>query len=520
MIKAQVSGGRNNFFYIINQPGYTAFLAFSWIAFVSLMVSTVGALLKYRSMEPDQENNAGAFGEFGAEAMEMMDNPMHAAAAAAAARAAAVIEAEAAKAAAEEAERVAATMRAWDKRRVSREKWLPLIEGKASGTFVVRDSSSTAVNVVGTITVVKPGRGTTGGSEFFHQQIIRGGGGVGKDEFFQLVGSKHTHTTLDALVEFYQKQAYFAEEGKRDVPAKLITPSYGQVEYVAPFWREEGQGDYGTLFDADGVAVGTATLYGSPEMQLFADRVAPKDAIYDVCSTYSSENELRIIPVPTFEEAMKTAARHCGADKGRVAPGGACFRQAARYGERHPHNGKCLRDGFAPLTADDIAAIHMYTMETALFKTLNRELGCYGQTQTEIPDFLPFTKLLMSALAKLPRCSLTLYRGMNGVSADDAVEPLQQDGTVTNYIMWNQFVSCTDSLDTVRDFLGKTGKKIVFRIDASDVANIAEYSAVPVEKEYLLPPMTKAAVVSIKRWAETTEFQIRQVQHGQKTSAC
>ena len=370
---------------------------------------------------------------------------------------------------------------------------------------------------------------TAGSSEHFHQQIIRVGGGSGGKGGFQLVGSKHAHATLDALVEFYRKQAYFAEEGKRDVPAKLILPSDDLAEYAVPFWRTEEEATYDTLAAADTAAdtadgsVGTtAALYGSPDQKLFADRVAPEDGIYDVCSTYSIEGELGTTAVPTFEEAMRAAARHCGDDKERVAPGGDCFKKAALYGETHPHNGKCLREGYGALNSDEIAAMHMYTMETMFFKILNGQLGCYGQTQTEIPDFLPFTKLLMSALAKLPQCSLTLYRGMGGVSADDVVEPLQQGGTVTNYIMWNSFVSCTDSLDTVREFVGKTGERLVFRIVASGAASIAAYSAIPGEKEYLLPPMTKAEVVSIKRFGATTEVQIRQIlePQDQKASAC
>lgn len=155
-------------------------------------------------------------------------------------------EAEAAPAAAEkstEAVAEAATIiRGWDKRGVRRGVWLPMLEGKASGTFVIRGSSSSSVDVVGTITVVyaNPGSGAAGGSKLFNKQIIRVGDG--KDDRFQLDGSKHTHATLDALVEFYQKQEYFAVGGKIDVPAKLLLPP-DQVDYMVPFWREQDQGD-------------------------------------------------------------------------------------------------------------------------------------------------------------------------------------------------------------------------------------------------------------------------------------
>ena len=50
---------------------------------VVLLVLAVGCWWFFARRNTGQDNNAGAFGEFGAEVMEMMDNPMHAAAAAA-----------------------------------------------------------------------------------------------------------------------------------------------------------------------------------------------------------------------------------------------------------------------------------------------------------------------------------------------------------------------------------------------------------------------------------------------------
>ena len=106
----------------------------------------------------------------------------------------------------------------WDQRESPRDTWMKLLTGKPSGTFVIRASSAGGSDVVGTITVVKPG-GTGSATSLFNERIVNADGNRVK-----LANSKHAHVSLAALVVFYQSSKYFATSAKVDVPAALLIP--------------------------------------------------------------------------------------------------------------------------------------------------------------------------------------------------------------------------------------------------------------------------------------------------------
>ena len=79
-------------------------------------------------------------------------------------------------------------------------------------------------------------------------------------------------------------------------------------------------------------------------------------------------------PDVSFSDAIAAVNIHCEEDmvaEGKVALG---------YAAKHAHVGTVQRTGAGakPLTADDIAAVHMYTMETSFYSRLNQKLGGYG----------------------------------------------------------------------------------------------------------------------------------------------
>lgn len=123
-----------------------------------------------------------------------------------------------------------------------------------------------------------------------------------------MLGSKHTHTSITALVKFYQDPKYFAQGVKLDVPVQLRLPSLsapsssnGGEIYEAMWWRTEDGGgggggggavaappvkeeDYGTIY-AGGAGGGTLE-----EQQLY-ERIVDESA-YAICDPYNPLDQL------------------------------------------------------------------------------------------------------------------------------------------------------------------------------------------------------------------------------------
>jgi len=78
----------------------------------------------------------------------------------------------------------------------------------------------------------------------------------------------------------------------------------------------------------------------------------------------------------------------------------AMAKMAARKLSSNPHN----------LSQDEIAAIHLYTQETPLYRVLN---GCLrNEVRKVLKPFFPYLKLLLRAMYKLPAVKSHVYRGV------------------------------------------------------------------------------------------------------------
>eukprot|EP00729_Bicosta_minor_P011656 gene11656-13436_t len=248
----------------------------------------------------------------------------------------------------------------WDQRDSAESTWQQILHGKPSGTFVVRMSKSSGVEA--TITMVKAGGGGN-----VHRQIISAGGDGGG---VAVLGSKHTHTSITALVKFYQDPKYFAQEE-----------------------------DYGTIY-AGGAGGGTLE-----EQQLY-ERIVDESA-YAICDPYNPLDQLGRTPMMPLTKAVAVLAKFV---KGNAT---ADCKKALQYAKTHPQLGKVQRPGGAALTVDDIAAIYMYTMPTNFYGKMNEELGGYGKdAYGKVEHFLPITKLLVAAFEKLPPVLTKLFRGV------------------------------------------------------------------------------------------------------------
>merc|ERR1712048_42166 len=137
--------------------------------------------------------------------------------------------------------------------------------------------------------------------------------------------------------------------------------------------------------------------------------------------------------------------------------------------------------GAENMTNEQAAAIMMYTQETCLYKRLDAALRNHDARSLE--PFLPYMKLLLSALYQLPLTHVRTYRGVK-------LEIFETYNLLVGQVWsWWSFSSTTqdrDILDTPL-FLGTEGKRTLFCLNAAGV-DIAAFSAMPGEQEVLLLP--------------------------------
>ena len=137
------------------------------------------------------------------------------------------------------------------------------------------------------------------------------------------------------------------------------------------------------------------------------------------------------------------------------------------------------------LTEDQIAAIHLYTQDTPIYRTLNAVLR--ERNRSLLLPFFPFLKLLLGGLYKLPLPATpkTIYRGVNKAMVDKYPKDRE--------VIWWAFSSATASLDVLKNplFLGDKGERTIFNIETRCFVDIRKYSAFQnQEDERLILPGT------------------------------
>merc|ERR1712037_275081 len=124
----------------------------------------------------------------------------------------------------------------------------------------------------------------------------------------------------------------------------------------------------------------------------------------------------------------------------------------------------------------------LYTQDTCLYRRLNAALRNHGKRRLE--PFLPYMKLLLSALYQLPLVQVPTYRGVKR-------ELFETYNLLTGKVWcWWSFSSTTrnkEILLKIASFFGTKGKRTLFRMNAVGV-DIAPFSAMSNEQEVLLLP--------------------------------
>ncbi|MFE2875271.1 ADP-ribosyltransferase domain-containing protein [Streptomyces roseus] len=140
------------------------------------------------------------------------------------------------------------------------------------------------------------------------------------------------------------------------------------------------------------------------------------------------------------------------------------------------------------LSADAIAALHLYTCESAFYREINAVLR--SPDRSRVTPYLPYLRLLFSAVSGLPARTEPLWRG---VSLD-----LRAQYPVGRTVTWWGVSSCTSELSVARSFLGSRGKRTLFEVTPAKAVGIKSFSAFTGEEEYILAPGTQLTVTDVK----------------------
>ncbi|MFI0793244.1 ADP-ribosyltransferase domain-containing protein [Micromonospora rubida] len=156
--------------------------------------------------------------------------------------------------------------------------------------------------------------------------------------------------------------------------------------------------------------------------------------------------------------------------------------QSRRFGETQ------VGGGADELSVDEVAALYLYTCESAFYRQINATLR--NPDRSQILPYLPYLRLLFSAVSRLPARKEPLWRG---VSLDlRAQYPLGQ--TVT----WWGVSSCTSKLSVAQAFLGGRGKRTLFEVLPVRAVGIRRFSAFTGEEEFILAPGTQLEVTDVR----------------------
>ncbi|MFJ4862187.1 macro domain-containing protein [Streptomyces sp. NPDC088748] len=172
-----------------------------------------------------------------------------------------------------------------------------------------------------------------------------------------------------------------------------------------------------------------------------------------------------------------------------VAPVAATLSGLAGHIDRSRDFGKRRADETsAGLSADAIAALYLYTCESAFYREINAVLR--SPDRTRVTAYLPYLRLLFSAVSGLPAHTQPLWRG---VSLD-----LRAQYPVGRTVTWWGVSSCTSELNVARSFLGSRGKRTLFEVTPAKAVGIRSFSAFTGEEEYILAPGTQLKVTDVK----------------------
>ncbi|MEV8635715.1 ADP-ribosyltransferase domain-containing protein [Streptosporangium sp. NPDC051023] len=180
-------------------------------------------------------------------------------------------------------------------------------------------------------------------------------------------------------------------------------------------------------------------------------------------------------PLMDFREAVApVAALLSGLDRH--------VEQSHRFGEQQ------VGAAVGALSADEVAALYLYTCESAFYRQINATLR--NPDRSQIVPYLPYLRLLFAAVSRLPARKEPLWRG---VSLD-----LRAQYPLGRTVTWWGVSSCTSKLSVAQAFLGRRGKRTLFEVLPARAVGIRSFSAFTGEEEFILAPGTQLEVTDVK----------------------
>lgn len=171
-----------------------------------------------------------------------------------------------------------------------------------------------------------------------------------------------------------------------------------------------------------------------------------------------------------------------------VAPVAEVLTGIGRHIDRSREFGKRRADEPAVgLSSDAVAALYLYTCESRFYREINAVLR--SPDRSKVVPYLPYLRLLFSAVSGLPARTEPLWRG---VALD-----LRKQYPVGRTVTWWGVSSCTSELGVARSFLGSRGKRTLFEVTPARAVGIRKFSAFTGEEEYILAPGTQLKVTDV-----------------------
>ncbi|MFJ8209412.1 ADP-ribosyltransferase domain-containing protein [Streptomyces sp. NPDC096033] len=250
-------------------------------------------------------------------------------------------------------------------------------------------------------------------------------------------------------------------------------------------WLPSKGWDQGAAAAADGGAADGADGGVAARMGAFIASTMELHQLYLERLTSVKDEGLVLPAITGVFDAPPAGFREALAPVAEVLPG------LGRHIDRSHEFGKRRADetaGAGRLSADAIAALYLYTCESAFYREINAVLRSPDRSRLE--PYLPYLRLLFSAVSELPAHTRPLWRG---VSLD-----LRAQYPVGGTVTWWGVSSCTSELSVARAFLGSRGKRTLFEVTPARAVGIRSFSAFTGEEEYILAPGTQLKVTDVK----------------------
>ncbi|MFF7775195.1 ADP-ribosyltransferase domain-containing protein [Streptomyces tanashiensis] len=188
------------------------------------------------------------------------------------------------------------------------------------------------------------------------------------------------------------------------------------------------------------------------------------------------------LPVMDFRKAVEPVTRVLANLDGYVE-------RSSRFAEAKVAEAEAAGGASGPgLSADAISALYLYTCESAFYREINAVLR--SPDRERLVPYLPYLRLLFSAVADLPAQTRPLWRG---VALD-----LRSQYPLGRTVTWWGVSSCTSEPGVARSFLGSRGRRTLFEVTPARAVGIRRFSAFTGEEEYILAPGTQLKVTEVK----------------------